>query len=54
MIYSMTSKNYHSLEISRVNKCGSNACTKEEERDMLRVRFWSDTGHIKGRIFRGV
>ena len=47
-------KNYQSLGISAVNKCRKTPCTKEEERDMLRVRFWSHAGHIKGRIFRCV
>ena len=32
-------KNYHSLGISAVNKCRRNACTREEERDMLKLDF---------------
>ena len=37
--YDRHPKNYHSLGISAVNKCGRNACTKEEERDMLELDF---------------
>ena len=32
-------KNYHSLGIGAVNKCGKNPCTKEEERDILELDF---------------
>ena len=32
-------KNYHSLGISTVNKCRKNACTKEEESDILQLDF---------------
>ena len=32
-------KNYHSLGISMVNKCGKNLTTKEEERDILELDF---------------
>ena len=32
-------KNYHSLEIGTVNTCRRNACTKEEESDMLELDF---------------
>ena len=52
--YDRHPKNYHNLGISMVNKCVNNACTKEEERDMLELDFVSDTRHIKGRIFRCV
>ena len=54
--YDRYQKNYHSLGLSVVNKYRKNPCTKEEERDILyiRVRFWSNTRHIKGRIFRCV
>ena len=37
--YDRHPKNYHSLGISRVNKCRRNACTKEKERDMLELAF---------------
>ena len=39
MQYDRHPKNYHSLGISTVNKCRRNACTKEEERDMLGLEF---------------
>ena len=42
--YGRHPKNYNSLGISAVNKCGKKLCTKDD----IRVRFW----HIKGRIFR--
>ena len=48
--YDRHPKNCHSLGISVVDRGGKNPCTKEEEREIL-VRFWSNTGHIKGRIF---
>ena len=35
--YDRYPKNYHSLGISTVNKCGKNLCTKEEERDILEI-----------------
>ena len=37
--YDRYPKNYHSLGISLVNKCGKNPCTKEEERDILELDF---------------
>ena len=53
--YARHPKNYHSLSISPVNKDRKSLCTQEEEeKEMLRVRFWSNAGHIKGRIFRCV
>ena len=52
--YDKYPKNYHSLGISAVNKYKKNLTSKEEERETLRVRFWSNTGHTKGRIFRCV
>ena len=51
--YDRHPKNYHRLGIGMMNKCGKNLCIKEE-RDIFRVRFWSHTRHIKGRIFRHV
>ena len=33
--YDRYPKNYHSLGISMINKCGKNLCAKEEERDIL-------------------
>ena len=32
-------RNYHSLGIITVNKCGKNLCTKEKERDILKLDF---------------
>ena len=52
--YGRYSKNYHSLGISAVNKCRKNPCRVEGERDIIRVRFWSNARHTKGRIFRCV
>ena len=37
--YDRYPKNYHSLGISTVNKCGKNQSTKEEERDILELDF---------------
>ena len=37
--YDRYPKNYHSLGISVVNKCGRNPTTKEEERDILKLDF---------------
>ena len=37
--YDRYPKNYHSLGVSAVNKCGKNPCTKEEERDILELAF---------------
>ena len=37
--YDRHPKNYHSLGISAVNKCGRNACVKEEERYVLELDF---------------
>ena len=37
--YNIYPKNYHSLGISAVNKCGKNPCTKEEERYILELDF---------------
>ena len=37
--YDIHPKNYHSLEISTVNKSRRNACTKEEKRDILELDF---------------
>ena len=37
--YDRYPKNYHSLGISMVNKCGKNLTTKEEERDMSELDF---------------
>ena len=36
--YDRHQKNYHSLGISAVNKCGKNICTKKE-RDILELDF---------------
>ena len=43
--YDRYPKNYHSLGISAINKCGKNPCAKEEERDILELDFgqMSDT-----------
>ena len=37
--YDRYPKNYHSLGISAINKCGKNLTTKEEERDILELDF---------------
>ena len=37
--YDRYPKNYHSLGISAVTKCGRNPCTNKEERDMLALDF---------------
>ena len=37
--YDRYPKNYHSLGINTVNKCGKNPCTKEGERDILELDF---------------
>ena len=37
--YNRYPKNYHSSGISAENKSGKNACTKEEERDILGLDF---------------
>ena len=47
--YDRHPKYYHSLGISAVNKYGKNLYMINE-----RIRFWSDTRHIKGGIFRCV
>ena len=36
--YDIYPKNYHSLEISTVNKC-KNTCAREEKRDLLELDF---------------
>ena len=41
-------KNCHGLGISMADKCGMNPVQKNR---YIRVRFWSNTRHIKGRIF---
>ena len=51
--YDRHPKNYHSLGISTVNKCGKNLGTKEE-RYIVELRFWPNTRYSKGRIFRHV
>ena len=54
--YDRHPKNYHSLNISAVYKYRKFPCTEkeEEEKKHIRVRFWSNDRHIKGRIFRCV
>ena len=52
--YDRCPKNYHSLAINTVNKCRKNPSIKDEERDVLELRFWSNAGHIEGRILRSV
>ena len=37
--YDRYTKKCHTLGISTVNKCAKNACTKEEERDILELDF---------------
>ena len=37
--YDRYPKNYHSLGISAVNKCGKNPCTNEEEWDIIELDF---------------
>ena len=50
-------KNYHSLGISTVNKCGKNACTKEEERDILELDFGQTLDILREEyldVYRGI
>ena len=44
--YDRYPKNCHSLDISTVNKCGKNLCTKEE-RDILEFEFGQTPGLLK-------
>ena len=48
--YDRHPKNYHSLGIRAVNKCGKNLDIKEE-RNIIELDFWPNTRYIKGRIF---
>ena len=45
--YDRYPKNYHSLRISVVNKCGKNLCTKEE-RDILELDFGQTPDILRG------
>ena len=50
-------KNYHSLSISTVNKCGYNPCTKEEERGMLELDFGQTPDILKEEyldVYKGI
>ena len=44
--YDRHPKNYHSLGISAMNKCGKNLCTKEE-RDILELDFGPTPHRLK-------
>ena len=45
--YDRYPKNYHSLGISTVDKCGKNPCIKEEKRDILELDFGQMPGILK-------
>ena len=54
--YDRHPKNYHSLSISAVNKCGKNLCTKEE-RDILELDFGPTQAILKEEylyVYKGV
>ena len=55
--YNRHSKNYHSLNISAINKYRKFPCTKEEEEKDIRVRFWSHAGVLKEEyldVYKGI
>ena len=49
--YDRYPKNYHSLGISMVNKCGKNPCTKVEERHILELDFGQTSEILREEYF---